>query len=284
MALFPWTQYDFPNVSNYDSDLREVLHYWEQLRDMYAEILADIATLAGRQDSVEAEFAQVQTEFAALSRKVDGLFDDMYAAINEGVNEKVGTALAGIRQEIANLHAMDARIIGMIENFDDNTKLYVTAKILEATRPIEKELEAIRKEISELQFELPDIMNPAKGYRTPLYDVIINMWDALRYAGATCRDWRIASKTAGELDGMNKTALEWDLYGKHYLIKRNVYRNPMSGLLSNPGTIFQALAEFHRNALTAAEYAALDLTAAEYAAYELTAYEYDFNGKELLST
>lgn len=284
MALFPQTQYDFPNVSNYDSDLREVLHYWEQLHAMYAGILENVSTLTGRQDNVEAEFAQVQTEFAALSAKVDGLFDEMYAAINAGVNEKVDTALAGIRQEIANLHAMDSRIIRMIEGMDEQTKLYITAKIIEAVRPIEKELAKIQVEIDNLQFELPDIMNPAKGYRTPLYNVIINMWDALRYAGATCRDWCIASKTAGELDGMSKTALEWDLYGKHYLIKRNVYRNPMTGLLNNPGTIFQALAEFHRNALTAAEYAALDLTAAEYAAYELTAYEYDFNGKELLST
>lgn len=277
MALFPQTQYDFPNVSNYDSDLREVLHYWEQLHAMYAEILADITALTGRQDSLEADFA-------ALSRRVDRLFADMYAAIDAGVNEKVDAALAGIRQEIRNLHAMDARILDMIESFDDQTKLYVTAKILEATRPIEKELEAIHKEIIELQFELPDITNPAQGYRTPLYNVIINMWDALRYAGATCRDWCIANKTAGELDNMSKTALEWDLYGKHYLIKKNVYRNPMSGLLSNPGTIFQALAEFHRNALTAAEYAALDLTATEYAAHDLTAYEYDFNGKELLNT
>ena len=284
MALFPQTQYDFPNVSNYDSDLREVLHYWEQLHAMYAEILADVSTLTGRQDSLEADFAEIEKDFGLLSRKVDELFDDMYAAINEGINEKVDTALAGIRQEIRNLHEMDARIIGMIESFDDQTKLYVTAKILEATRPIEKELEAIQQEIRELQFELPDITNPARGYRTPLYNVIIDMWDALRYAGATCRDWCIASKTATELDNMNKTALEWDLYGKRYLIKKNVYRNPMSGLLNNPGTIFQALAEFHRNALTATEYAALDLTAAEYAAHDLTAYEYDFNGKELLST
>lgn len=283
MALFPQTQYDFPNVSNYDSDLREVLHYWEQLHAMYAEILADVSTLTGRQDSLEADFAGIENDFAALSRKVDGLFYDMYAAINAGVNEKVDAALAGIRQEIRNLHEMDARIIGMIESFDDQTKLYITAKILEATRPIEKELEAIQQEISDLQFELPDITNPARGYRTPLYNVIIDMWDALRYAGATCRDWCIADKTAGELNAMNKTAIEWDVYGKHYLRPRGFYRNPMTGAMERPGAIFQALAAFHRNALTAAEYAALDLTAAEYAAYSITAYQYDFNGKELLT-
>lgn len=283
MALFPQTQYDFPNVSNYDSDLREVLHYWEQLHAMYSEILDDVAGVIGRVDTVEAEFAEVQNEFAALSAKVDGLFDEMYAAINERVDERIAASLAAIRQEIANLHAMDSRIIRMIEGMDEQTKLYVMAEILKAVRPIEKELAKIQVEIDNLQFELPDIMNPAKGYRTPLYNVIINMWDALRYAGATCRDWCIADKTAGELNAMNKTALEWDVYGKHYLRPRGFYRNPMTGTMERPGAIFQALAAFHRNALTAAEYAALDLTAAEYAAYSITAYQYDFNGKELLT-
>ena len=35
MAHFPLTNYDFPNVSNYDGDLRELLAYVKQLSDAY---------------------------------------------------------------------------------------------------------------------------------------------------------------------------------------------------------------------------------------------------------
>ena len=50
---------------------------------------------------------------------------------------------------------------------------------------------------------------------------------------------------------------------------RNVVDDIFNNFLSN-------------DALTAAEYDALDLTATAYDNYELTAYEYDFNGKNLL--
>lgn len=50
---------------------------------------------------------------------------------------------------------------------------------------------------------------------------------------------------------------------------RNVVNDIFNNFLSN-------------DALTAAEYDALDLTAIAYDNYELTAYEYDFNGKNLL--
>lgn len=57
--------------------------------------------------------------------------------------------------------------------------------------------------------------------------------------------------------------------------------NPITGVYEDVRNVVNDIVSyFHTdNALTAAEYDALELTAADYDAYELTAYDYDFNGK-----
>lgn len=60
--------------------------------------------------------------------------------------------------------------------------------------------------------------------------------------------------------------------------------NPITGEYQDVRIVVNdIISYFHsENALTAAEYDALDLTADGYDNYELTAYDYDFNGKTLL--
>ena len=57
--------------------------------------------------------------------------------------------------------------------------------------------------------------------------------------------------------------------------------NPITGVYEDVRLVVDDIVSyFHtEDALTAAEYDALELTAAAYDAYELTAYDYDFNGK-----
>lgn len=57
--------------------------------------------------------------------------------------------------------------------------------------------------------------------------------------------------------------------------------NPITGVYEDVRDVVDDIVSyFHtENALTAAEYDALDLTASDYDAYDLTAYDYDFNGK-----
>ena len=57
--------------------------------------------------------------------------------------------------------------------------------------------------------------------------------------------------------------------------------NPITGVYEDVRNVVDDIVSyFHtEDALTAAEYDALDLTASAYDAYQLTAYDYDFNGK-----
>ena len=59
--------------------------------------------------------------------------------------------------------------------------------------------------------------------------------------------------------------------------------NPLTGETNTLQQIIYYLASLHMgDALTAAEYDALDLTATAYDAYQLTAYQYDSEGRTLL--
>ena len=81
-------------------------------------------------------------------------------------------------------------------------------------------------------------------------------------------------------------------YAEHALTEANAYTdgqvlnytmmvNPITGVYEDVRLVVDDIVNyFHtENALTAAEYDALELTASDYDAYELTAYDYDFNGK-----
>lgn len=61
--------------------------------------------------------------------------------------------------------------------------------------------------------------------------------------------------------------------------------NPITGEYEDVRNVVDDIVSyFHtQDALTAAEYDALDLTAADYDAYQINAYDYDFNGKTILN-
>lgn len=282
MSLFPLTQYDFPNVSNYDSDLREVLQYWRELESAYNTLLEALNELHNEFDSECAEFEQIKADFAALSSRVDNLFSTMDAEIAAKVHVEVDSALSVIRAEIANLHSVDERILTMINSLDEQTRRWVISEIAAALMPITKEINDINALIAKLQFDLPDMLNPAKGIETPLFNVIWDMWDALRYGGLTCGEYDARGLTCGEYDALGLTCLEYDVHARKHLYPPEVCRNPFTGALDNICKVFADFAAFLSSGLTCGEYDALEMTCGEYDAKELTCYDYDWNGSNLL--
>lgn len=70
-------------------------------------------------------------------------------------------------------------------------------------------------------------------------------------------------------------------YTDQHVLDYTMMINPITGEYDDVRVVVNDIVSyFHtENALTAAEYDALDLTASAYEAYDLTAYDYDFNGK-----
>lgn len=74
-------------------------------------------------------------------------------------------------------------------------------------------------------------------------------------------------------------------YTDAQVLSYNKMINPITGVYEDVRNVVNDIVTyFHMNdALTAAEYDALDLTAAAYDAYDITAYDYDFSGKTILN-
>ena len=72
-----------------------------------------------------------------------------------------------------------------------------------------------------------------------------------------------------------------EAYTDNKVLTYTMMVNPITGEYEDVRLVVNDIVSyFHTaDALTAAEYDALDLTASAYDAYELTAYDYDFNGK-----
>ena len=269
MALFPMTQYDFPNVSNFDSDLRELLHYYEQLVSAYSELVN------GYQELDEA--------FDALRKHVDNFMRNVDAL----VQEYVGEALEPFYQRVDNLdaaverlHEMDRRIISLIDEKDDALYMRLFELINDNFGQLLLITQDLQQQIDALEWELPDVYNPAAGYETSISQALMDLWDALRSGAFTAETWDAFGATASELDGIEQTALWWDTQSESFFDRSWECRNPLNGEIEPVCKILQDLASYATGnlGLTATAYDAAELDASTYEALDLTAYTYDFEG------
>lgn len=86
-------------------------------------------------------------------------------------------------------------------------------------------------------------------------------------------------------EGYASSALsEAKTYTDNKVLNYTMMVNPITGVYEDVRLVVDDIVSyFHTNdALTAAEYDALELTASAYDAYEITAYDYDFSGKTIL--
>ena len=73
-------------------------------------------------------------------------------------------------------------------------------------------------------------MNPVRGFKTSIEKAIDDVYDALRYFALTALQFQAANLTAQQLDDLQLTALEWDMYGYNHLYTvQNECINPLTG-------------------------------------------------------
>lgn len=102
----------------------------------------------------------------------------------------------------------------------------------------------IQTEIDNLEWELPEVYNLVKGYRTNIVNVIYDVYDAVRYFAYTAIQYTNAGLTASELDGLNKQALDLDVNGYTILYPPKKCLNPLTGIPADICAIVQDLALF----------------------------------------
>ncbi len=269
MALFPMTQYDFPNVSNYDSDLRELLSYYEQLVNAYS-------TLVNGYNELDTEFDAIKQLVNNFIRNVDEIVQEYVGEAMEPVYRRVDN----IDASIAQLQAQDRRIIELIDQKDEALYMRLFTLISDNVGQLLLITQDLQQQIDALEWELPDVYNPAAGYETSISQALMGMWDALRSGAYTAETWDQFGATASELDGADQTALWWDTQSEAFFDRSGMCRNPLNGLIEPICKILQDLAAAATGniGISAGAYDAADLDASTFEALDLSAYVYDFEG------
>lgn len=279
MAQFPPTNYDFPNVSNYDGDLRELLAYVRKLSEDYA----DIKELAAK---MEEQYTHLITEFGELKGEVEAF----YKVVDATVDEKLAAAMIPYAAEIARIdgrvddtNAALEQLRTLITNFYELSTTYTDGKISALSELFFAVTSDLQEQIDNLQWELPEVYNLVRGVKTDLVTLIYDVYDACRDNALTAYEFDVYGLTAAEFDALNFTALEFDTDAKTRLINGKC-RNPFTGEIDTICNIIADLAQHTTtDAITASEFDTAELTADEFNALNLTAYLFDFYAKEFIA-
>ena len=282
MALFPITQFDFPNVSNYDSDLREILAIVKRLIDDYDRILSSVDELTDGYAEVLREFGKVKADFAKLENTVDDFENE--------IDEKVADAMAAwstdfitrinqlteyVHGEVEQFTALTNRIIDEFNTLVTAAYDYADMKDAQIVAQFNVELAEVNRRIDNLVFELPDVYNITKGYETTFVELVYDVYDATRDHAFTARSFDARGLSAAEFDAMNETAYVLDTRGNELLYPVGLVNNPYTGEKEPIDGVLEQIAQ-----AAAGENA---ITATEFDAKNLTAYMFDMYAKQLLT-
>lgn len=213
MGYYPETNYDFPNVSEYDGDLRELIA-------MYRTLVADYSMLTESQKHLNALYDELKKAQEKLNNVYNALKSDFdnYVKLNESekaaISSRVDILDSDLRSTNSNIERIAANLaqqINAVKVYSDTQNEALEIRLANA---IEQEAENLQNQINMLQFKLPDIFNPARGEKTDVQTVVNDFWYWLRYGGYTAQEFDDTELTCYELDGLNALAIEWDANGK----------------------------------------------------------------------
>lgn len=221
-------------------------------------ILGKMKKLESDYAGLVAGYEQIEKDFKTLEGTVNNLLNIMEDEIKNAINTYLPSAMAPYIQELNNGLAQIADLRDQMAGWDAEIQLirreYSTAdeslKIDYLNRIASLRFEMLQQiirldnRIDDLEFNLPEIYNLVKGYKTNIANVIYDVYDACRYFAYTAVQYSNAGLTAQELDNLNREALELDLNGYVILYPPKQCLNPLTGVRADICSILQDLALF----------------------------------------
>ena len=280
--------FEFPHTRTYDSDLGWLISEVEKIGNACEEIAAwqvqhkkDYEELLVRVDNLDSEINgfidEINARFEALEA---GLEAYIYQQVQEALGQliiELGALEADIRQLRIDLQSEITDLRSDYQASDIALKFWLEAR-----------LDQFRNEIPDLT--TVNVWNPVRGAITSIQVCVNDLYDISRTGALTAYEYDSMELTASEYDALDLSAYDYDNFARDILGRSGIFKNPyyymyspFTGDYVPITTVINELAFLHRSdALTAAEYDALDLTAADYDAYDITAYDYDWSGKTIL--
>lgn len=280
--------FEFPHTRTYDSDLGWIIKEIEKIGSEYESLVAwknqhevDYNSLLQRVGALENEIdtfeSQINAQFEELKQGLENyIFQEIHEALEQLIIElgEIRAELVQLRSDLTN---EILKVNASIRAHDTVLRNWVNARLQEFIDSI-PDLTTV------------NVWNPIKGRITSIQEAINDLYTLARPNGLTAEEYDAMQLTAAQYDALEISAFNYDNYARDIFGQRGLFRNPLfymnspfTGLYVPITTVINELAHLHKaDALTAAEYDALDLTASDYDNYELTAYDYDWSGKLLL--
>lgn len=245
---YPYT--DFHEL-NADWILKKVKEYGVALNQLVNEF-AEIKT----------DFDTIERDFASLSAEVNNLLNTMEAEVRRAIAEYVpayvdaamdpyirqlNDALAEINDIKDQINGWSAQIALLRSEYmqaDNNLKVDYISRINILRFEMLQQILRLDNRIDDLEFNLPEIYNLVKGYKTNITYVIYDVYDACRYFAYTALQYSNCGLSAQELDDLEREALDLDLNGYNILYPPKQCLNPLTGVRADICTILQDLALF----------------------------------------
>ena len=245
---YPYTDFHELNLDWMLAKLKEFDAKLAALNNEVAEMKLDF-------DQIEKDFAQIQKEFATILDEVDKAIKE---AIEKYVPEYVDLAMdpyirqlndalaliANLQDQVNRWHLDLLQIRLDYEQGDRNVKAECLGALNAYKFEVLQQILRLDQRIDDLEWQLPDIYNLVKGYKTNIAFVIYDVYDAVRYFAYTAIEFTNAGFTAQDLDNLGIEALDWDINGYNRLYPPKQCLNPLTGVRADICSILQDLALF----------------------------------------
>lgn len=278
---------EFPNAAYYDSDLRELIRLYHELKKEYKSIVDALDKLEKYYeeiDSVIDDKVKQQTDIAL------SLYLQRLIAVEQRITQ-LEESLNNVKLDVNELYQITDAI-----KADLSRKYYElkeeSAALLELMHEWKRAIDTLYdgkfEELRQYVYEVVAhidrlyVINPISGLFEDIQKVIDDIYKNLLFSyGLTAKEYDELMLTAFEYDNMNITALMYSTRAYFIFWERTIgfMRSPFTGTMTHYSNIIQKLVDFHRYSLTAKQYDDLLLQAMTYDALKLTAYNYDWHGR-----
>lgn len=225
-------------------------------------ILEKVKGFEAQLSELVVNFDKIETDFNALSAQVSNLLNTMEAEIQRAITdfvpgyvdsqlgpymEQINDALIEIDQLRDQMRGWENELRIIREGYttaDNNLRIDYISRLSTLRFDMIQQIIRLDNRIDDLEFNLPEIYNLVKGYKTDIASVIYDVYDACRYMAYTAVQYANAGLTAQELDDLQREALDLDLNGYNILYPPKQCLNPLTGERADICAILQDLALF----------------------------------------
>lgn len=285
-----YTQFDFPHTHMYDSDLRELINYYEKLVKEYDSLVADIEALQEwKTEHVEeyekllAKVNNLESEITTFESEIEAAF----AKFKTDTNAEIDTKFNNAKTEFTNMfNALENEIATQLANMKleiNQLELFLNDAITNFRTEM---VEYIDERFDLFIQNLPDyenliVHNPVRGIDTTIQVALDDLYTYFNVFGLTAQQFDSLKLTCAEFDAKGLTAHEFDNNGYKllgYPDPTYYMRDPFTGEWAVVSDVVMKLFALHAGTMTVEEFEALDLTCDEFDAKETTAFNFDFFG------